>query len=131
MDPHFHWGHYFRGWGLEGVGQPAASVDALRRAVACSVGNPVMKAALGRALALNGDRTEAFRIANELESAGREHSVFAYEIALIYLALGERPHALDWLERARRERSGWMAYRKVDPRLDPLRSELRFQQLVA
>ena len=38
--------------------------------------------------------------------------------------------AMHWLEKAFQERSGWMLHLKVDPRLDPLRSDPRFQGLL-
>ena len=55
---------------------------------------------------------------------------FALNIAVSYLGLGDEPQALAWLERAFEERSFRMAYLKVEPTWDPLRSEPRFQQLL-
>jgi hypothetical protein len=61
--------------------------------------------------------------------AGRQY-VSAYQVALVYLELGERERALEWLEKAQAERSWGVAFLKVEPELDPLRSEARFQSLV-
>ena len=55
--------------------------------------------------------------------------MFAYEIGIIHAGLGERDAALEWLKRAVRERSGWVAYVSVDPRLDILRADSRFERL--
>jgi serine/threonine-protein kinase len=44
--------------------------------------------------------------------------------------LGDLERALDWAERAYADRRGWLAYLKVNPMLDPLRQEPRFQALV-
>jgi len=52
----------------------------------------------------------------------------AWRIALIYAAAGDRDRAFEWLERAYRERNIW--HLKVEPRLDPLRSDPRFQALL-
>ncbi|MDQ5837736.1 MAG: hypothetical protein M3379_13245, partial [Acidobacteriota bacterium] len=38
--------------------------------------------------------------------------------------------ALEWLERAYAERDVWLVWLKVDPRLDPLRSDARFRNLL-
>ena len=64
----------------------------------------------------------------ERERAGR--ALLGYEVALVHLALGDREAALQQLERAQRDRSGWRAYLSRDPRLDPLRSEPRLAALL-
>lgn len=55
----------------------------------------------------------------------------AFEIAKVYLALGERDRALDWLERAYDEHAHSMAFLKVDPQLEALHGDARFERLVA
>jgi len=45
-------------------------------------------------------------------------------------ALGEKQQALDWLEKAYEDRNWWMPWLKVEPRLDPLRSDPRFVALL-
>lgn len=50
--------------------------------------------------------------------------------ALVHLGLQQWNAALDWMERALEERRGWLAYLKVNPMLDPIRGEPRFQALV-
>jgi len=50
--------------------------------------------------------------------------------ALIYIALGDVDHGLDWLERAYAEQSAWIGYMGVDPSLDPVRSQPRFVRLL-
>ena len=54
----------------------------------------------------------------------------AYHVAAIYGALGEADEAFEWLDRAYEERSPWIGYMKVDPRLDPLRQDPRFAALL-
>jgi hypothetical protein len=56
--------------------------------------------------------------------------VSAYDFATIHAWLGEIAPALDWLERAYEERTHRMAFLRVDPRLDPLRGEPRFAELM-
>jgi hypothetical protein len=58
--------------------------------------------------------------------------VSGYSFAVIYLALGEKDQALEWLEKDERERSGFeINFIKVDPYLDALRGDPRFQALVS
>jgi tetratricopeptide (TPR) repeat protein len=78
-----------------------------------------------------GNRTEARRILDRLEHAGGAFPVTHYQLAVVYVALGEREKALDELERGYAERSSAMISLKVEPLLDPIRSEPRFQALVA
>jgi hypothetical protein len=54
----------------------------------------------------------------------------AYWIALIHTGLRERDEAFQWLEKAFQERSPMLAWAKVDPRLDCLRPDPRFQDLL-
>jgi hypothetical protein len=49
---------------------------------------------------------------------------------MIYVGLGENDRAFEWLERAYRERDGMMTHLKVTPRIDPLRSDPRFEDLM-
>ena len=54
----------------------------------------------------------------------------AYQIAQIYAMLGEKERALDYLEKAYRERSNYMSHMKVDSLLDNVRGEPRFRRLL-
>jgi hypothetical protein len=55
-----------------------------------------------------------------------------FEIAVMHLVLEEGDQASDWLERAAQERGGtYFNFIKVDPYLDPLRRDRRFEQIVA
>ena len=56
--------------------------------------------------------------------------VSAYSMAEIYVALGEKDEAFAWLEKAFQERSSALAYLKMEPRMDPLRSDARFESLL-
>jgi hypothetical protein len=55
----------------------------------------------------------------------------AYDRAVIYAGLNQIDAALEWLQRAHEERSSWIGYLKVEPRLDPLRSDPRFAELLS
>ncbi len=49
---------------------------------------------------------------------------------MIYAALGRNDRALEWLERAYQQHSAGLAYLKVNPRYDGLRSDPRFVALL-
>ena len=129
MEPSFHWGYFFAGWALERLGRRAEAVATLREAGRCSSNNPVMMAGLGHGLAANAERRDALRVIRDLERLRGDKGLFGYEIAVIHAALGDHDAAFTWLARAVRERSGWIAYLRVDPRLDLLRNDQRYDSL--
>jgi TolB-like protein len=131
MEPAFHWGHFFSGWALERLGRGSDAVAALEEAVRCSAGNPVMLAGLGHALAVLQNRREALGVARDLERLRGARGLFAYELGVIHAALGDEDSAFEWITRAVEERSGWIAYLRVDPRLERLQADSRFEVLLA
>jgi TolB-like protein/DNA-binding winged helix-turn-helix (wHTH) protein/Tfp pilus assembly protein PilF len=87
-------------------------------------------AALGHAYAVAGRREEARRLADELAPRVRRGEASPFYLALVYAGLGDKEAALQWLEKAYRAHSGSMRYVRVDRRLDPLRSDPRYQDLM-
>jgi len=102
----------------------------LRKTVELSGGTAKSIADLGHAYAVSGQRSEAREALQKLEQLARRHYVSAYGRALIWVGLGENDRAVAWLEAAFQERSSWMVKLKVDPRLDPLRGDPRFTDLL-
>jgi len=88
------------------------------------------KAGLGHLYAITGKRPEALAVIHELESLSEREYVPADRIALIYAALGENDEAFKWLERAFQEHAFNVAWLKVEPRWDTLRSDQRFIDLM-
>jgi tetratricopeptide (TPR) repeat protein len=85
-------------------------------------------AALAYAYAMAGKRDEALRMLNEVVTNPAKH--VPYRIAAAYLALGEKDRAIEWLKKDYERRDNWMTWLKVDPVMDPLRSDPRFMQLM-
>jgi hypothetical protein len=77
-----------------------------------------------------GGRRQAIDLLEKLKLLSRQEYVSPYAVALIYTALGDKNRAFLWLEKAYRDRYWMMAFFKVDPRLDPLRSDPRFADLL-
>ncbi len=87
-------------------------------------------AALGHAYAVSGRRAEARQALDELLARSMRRQVPAYTIAAIYAGLGDKDQAFAWLEKAYADRSWYLTSLKVDPKLDSLRSDSRFKDLV-
>jgi len=60
----------------------------------------------------------------------KERYVAAYDIALIYAALGDTQNTFAWLERAVEDRSTLINFLAVDPMFDALHADPRFVALV-
>jgi len=92
--------------------------------------HPAMIALYGHALALSGDTAGARRALADLQRLAKSRYVSALYFAGVYTGLGEKSTALDWLDKAYKERNDRLVYLNVDPMADPLRSEPRFQDLL-
>lgn len=129
LDETDHWPPFFRGFACVLCGRPHEAVDALRDACRLSTGNAVMRAGLGFAYAAAGDRRSARAVLREFDAAAFDQRRYAYEAAVIHATLGDVDAAFARLRDAVAERSGWIPYLGVDPRLDPLRGDSRYLEL--
>ena len=106
------------------------ALDAFSQGRKLSGDHPVMIALYGHALAVSGDAAGARQALADLQHLAESRYVSSLYIAAIYTGLGETSTALDWLDRAYKERSDRLIYLGVDPIADPLRSDPRFKELM-
>ena len=130
LDSSFAPAQLWLGLAYERVGDLDRAEEALRQAVASSSRSPLTLAALGRLHAVRGERGEALAILEELMLMAETRYVPSYHIAAIHARGQEDELTLDWLERARQERTNWMVFLNIDPAWDHLRDEPRFRALV-
>jgi serine/threonine-protein kinase len=83
-----------------------------------------------RVNALTGRRAEARKALTNLQALAKRGIASKYFIGVVYLALGDKARALDEIEEAYADRSPMIDFIKLDPQMDSLRSEPRFQELV-
>ena len=126
--PVVHWG---LGETYRQMGRHGDAVGELRRAVELAQGSLYMRAWLAHALAVSGHRDEAEVIRQELIREADKGYVGPFLFALIASGLGEREATLEWLERARAQKSGWIPFLPVEPELAWLRGDDRFRHLQA
>ena len=91
---------------------------------------PAIAALYGHALALSGDEAGARRTLLDLKRLAKTRYVSALYFAGVYTGLGDKKMALDWLDKAYKERNDRLIYLNVDPMADPLRLEPRFRDLM-
>ncbi len=77
-----------------------------------------------------GRANQARLILAQLRATVEKDGIGSYEIALIYTALSDKNNAFRWLEKAYQAHDVGLVYLKVDPSLDPLRSDPRFADLM-
>jgi serine/threonine-protein kinase len=112
------------------LGRNAEAIGSLQQAVEFSNGAFAFESALGFAYGVTGQRDHAAEILRRLRSQLGQRYVSAYDIAMIYLGMDDFDATFDWLGKAVQERSGFIAFLRVEPALDPIRSDPRFLELL-
>jgi len=130
MDPNFAIAHTFLAHAYQQKGMFEEAIREAQKAMVLVGGSAHRLGNLGDAYARAGKKQEALSILAKLKKASREHYISPYQTGLIYASLGQTDEALDWLEQAYNDRFWMMAFLKVDPRWDSLRSHPRFIDLL-
>jgi tetratricopeptide (TPR) repeat protein len=130
MDPTAEETHRLLGLVYMEQGLHNEAAASFKEAIALSQNNAVALAGLGQVAGRRGRLDEARAVLNEIHDRARTRYVSPVALTKLYAALGEANEAFDWLEQAYRERRGWLAYLKIEPTLDPLRPDARFQSLL-
>ena len=90
-----------------------------------------MSTLCAQAKAYAGDKDAARRMLSDLDNISQQREVVGYWRALLYLSLDNKDEALRWLEQGFEERDGSnIGWIKVDPLLDSLHGDPRFEALV-
>ena len=124
------WERTILGWTYEQKRMPDQAIVEFKKAVEAANGDPFFVAALGHAYAFAGNRRDAEKVLQTLSDRAKKSYVSPFDLALIYTALGEKDKAFALLNKAVAEHSTFLVYTKWEPRLDPLRSDPRFQDLL-
>jgi TolB-like protein/Tfp pilus assembly protein PilF len=130
LDSQFAPAHWHMAWAYDQAGRSKEAVASAERAVAIDKQSLLYLTSLGQVYARAGMKAEARSVLGRLERAAKDRHVSAYHLATIHIALGDMNAGLDWLERAYEERSPWIGYLGVDPRIDPVRRHPRFNALL-
>jgi tetratricopeptide (TPR) repeat protein len=101
------------------------AIEYLEQAGIHSGGSSLVVGFLGGCYGLAGQREKALEILQQLDQQAGQTYVSPVCQSLVYIGLGEKSPALDWLEKAAETRAVLLAYLSVMPPFDPLRSEPR------
>ena len=127
--PNFFLPHMTLGQVLIETGDYAEGIQELEKAKALD-GTPTTIGTLGYGFAKVGRKDEARKVIADLKGQSKTRYVAPYWYAVIHAPLGEKDEALAALEQAYRERSWWICWMKTDPKMDSLRSDSRFTDLM-
>jgi adenylate cyclase len=129
LDPAFFFPHFAHGWIDIQAGKINATIPELRKADA--IGSPSFVAGwLGYAYGATGDRGRAMAVIEELNRKSLHGYVPPFNLAIVYLGMGDHGRAMDYLEQAYSAHSQWLCWLKMDRIFDPLRKEPRFIALM-
>jgi tetratricopeptide (TPR) repeat protein len=128
MEPDFYGTHSNLGGVYEQKGMYEEAISEFEKALALD-DNLSTRAWLGHAYAIAGRTAAAHEVINDLKERAESRYISPYDIAMIYVGLGERGQAFAWLDRAYEDRSDSLVWLKIDPRLDSIRSDLRLIDL--
>ncbi len=127
LNPDFGLAHLDLGLVYLEVGSFEEAVKAFETLRALWGDSPAVMGLLGHAYARQGRPATARRL---LDALRQRQLRTPFHEAVLYIGLGEHKQALNALEEAVNQRSGLVMYLGVDPIIDPLRSDLRFQSLL-
>ena len=129
LDPNSPWALRTLGWSLLWKGDKAGALPLMEKAQSLDT-DPFSIGSYGYALAVSGDRAKAEQILRDLENLAKQRYVSPAASMVVYLGLGEKEKALEWLEKCYEDRDPQCWPLKVELFYDSLRTEPRFQALL-
>jgi TolB-like protein/tetratricopeptide (TPR) repeat protein len=129
MGPDYYYAHVDLGQPLEMKGARDLAIAEYKRARELN-DDPYILGLLARCYGLSGNKTEAEKILSQLKYLSKQRYVAAYSFALTYIGLSDKEEALRWVEQSYQDRAGSdIGWIRVDPLLDPLRGDARFEEI--
>ena len=130
LDPNFYPTHYDLGMTYADEGRHQEAIAELEKARTLSGDTERALSGLAYAYAVAGQKAKAKKLLEDLGRLSKRRYVPAFDIGVIYAALGENDLAFAYLEKAYEDRHPWLIMLRVMPKVDRLRSDPRFEQLL-
>ncbi|MBK7934874.1 MAG: protein kinase [Acidobacteria bacterium] len=131
LDDNYPQGHLQRGYALIELGRAGEAVNEIERAMELMPGSAMAQYYLCFALSAAGRRDDAIKLADEMEASASAGYVKPMFLGLSRVATGQLDAAFEYLNIAVDEHDPWMVWLTTEKKLDPIRSDLRYAELVA
>ncbi len=129
-DPNFASAHLWLAHVYEQRGMFEDALSELRTGTDLSDNSSFALAQLGHGYALTGRYDQARGVLTKLDEISKDKHVSACDLAMLYVGLQENDTAFACLQRALEERCVGLGYFGVEPQIDALRSDPRFERLL-
>jgi len=130
LDPNYPVTYWILGLLYRETGRYELAIKEGERGVNLSGGSPLMRAALAHTYGKSGKTNQALQLLDDLTKLAEHKYVAAHFFAGIYIGLGDNDRAVEYLEKSYEEHSHWLIYLHIDPSMDGLRKDPRFQNLL-
>ena len=130
LDPNYPVTYWILGLVYRTTGRYDLAITEGEKGAKLSGGSPLVRASLAHSYGKAGRTKEARQILDDLTSVATCKYVAPHFFAGIHIGLGENHRALDYLEKSYEDHSHWLIYLHIDPVMDDLRNESRFQDLL-
>jgi eukaryotic-like serine/threonine-protein kinase len=130
LDPNYPVTYWILGLLYRKTARSDLAISAGQKGVNLSGGSPLMRAALAQSYAEAGSPKDARQILDDLTKLEQDKYVAPHFFAGIHIGLGEDERAIAYLEKSYAEHCHWLIYLHIDPSMDRLRGDPRFQDLL-
>jgi TolB-like protein len=130
LDPKYFMLHFIAGRAHMRLNNYAKAISHLKLARTGTGEMPLMEAALGLAYAVSGKKGLTAKLAEQFKAAAKTRYIPPTYFGMLFAGLGDKDKALEWLEKAFAERADGLTWLNVEPMLDDLRADPKFQDLV-
>ena len=130
LDPNFEPAYEYMALSYLKLGRNGEAIAAMEKAAELANRASVVLGGLGNVYAATGKRAEAVAVIRELENKYARKEALGQHVAAVYVGLGERDKAFEWLEKDFQVRNGKLAEIRWNIRFEPLRDDPRFKDLL-
>jgi tetratricopeptide (TPR) repeat protein len=130
IDPSSVGAHVILRWNYEKKGMADEALAVYKKETAFAGDTPTSRAKQAHVFAAIGKKDEALKILDGLIKNKKIEQITPYEIGVIYALLDEKTKSIEWLKKAKETHAVGFSFVRVDPLLDNLRNDIRFENLV-
>jgi serine/threonine protein kinase len=131
IDPGSVGAHVILRWNYEKKGAAEEVLAIYEKEVVRAGDTPTSRAKRAHVFAAIGKKDESLKILDELAETNQIEQITPYEIAIVYAVLNDKNKSFEWLRKAKDKHAVGFSFVKVDPLLDNLRGDKRFESLTS